>query len=175
MKRLFPYLILKPTDDCKMNADVKLNVPKIGHTQIRNDTFPEQASSVSGLGAPHLLRSLRPSFAPPVCVRPPRLRSPSFPHRQGVPKVSWPSPFPGPPHAHTPFVQVAPLAWPPPLCSPHRVPPFPCPLPASHKWRDSAPAQSLPPGLRHPSPQFTHPTPPTRPPPLRACWGVQEG
>src|SRR6266702_6013153 len=106
-----------------MNADVKLNVPKIGHTQIRNDTFPEQASSVSGLGTPHLLRSLRPSFAPPVCVRPPRLRSPSFPHRQGVPKVSRPLPFPGPPHAHTPFAQVAPLAWPPPLCSPHRAPP----------------------------------------------------
>src|SRR6266704_2929615 len=60
-----------------MNADVKLNVPKIGHTQIRNDTFPEQASSVSGLGAPHLLRSLHPSFAPPVSVRPPRLRAPS--------------------------------------------------------------------------------------------------
>src|SRR6266702_2350614 len=104
-----------------------------------------------------LLRSLPPSFAPPVCVRPPHLRSPSFPHRQGVPKVSWPHHFRDshtltPPFAHVPptqsppprpppFAQVAPLAWPLPL----RPPPISAPLPASRKRvcrRDSAPAQS---------------------------------
>src|SRR6266702_317004 len=82
---------------------------KIGHTQIRNDTFLEQASSVSGLGTPRLLCSLPPLFTPPICVRPPHLHSPSFPHRQGVPKVSWPHHFQDPHMLTPPFVQVAPL------------------------------------------------------------------
>src|SRR6266702_6934952 len=69
-----------------------------------------------------LLRSLPPSFAPPVCVRPPHLRSPSFPHRQGVPKVSWPHHFRDPHTLTPPFVQVSPLAWPPPLHPPVSAP-----------------------------------------------------
>src|SRR6266702_7608745 len=69
-----------------------------------------------------LLRSLPPSFAPPVCVRPPHLRSPSFPHRQGVPKVSWPHHFRDSHTLTPPFAQVAPLVWPPPLRPPVSAP-----------------------------------------------------
>ncbi len=44
---------------------------KIGHTQIRNDTFLEQASSVSGLGTPVSFVHSPPLFAPPfVCTLP---------------------------------------------------------------------------------------------------------
>src|SRR6266702_1546331 len=75
-----------------------------------------------------LLRSLPPSFAPPVCMHPPHLRSPSFPHRQGVPKVSWPHHFRDPHTLMPPFAQVAPLAWPPRLRPPF-APPRLRPLP----------------------------------------------
>src|SRR6266702_5536210 len=87
--------------------------------------FPEQASSISGLGAPHLLHSLPPLFTPPICVCPPHLCSPSFPHRQGVPKVSWPHHFQDPHMLTPPFAQVTPLVWPPPLCPPISAP-SPC-------------------------------------------------
>ncbi len=86
---------------------------------------------------------------------PPRLHSPSFPHRQGVPKVSWPHHFRDPNMLTPPFAQ-SPHLHGRPLCTPliARPPPALCKRVCR---RDSAPAQSLPPGLRHPSPRFTCP------------------
>src|SRR6266702_5064263 len=81
-------------------------------TLFRNRQVPSLA------WAPCLLCSLPPSFAPPVCMRPPHLHPPSFPHRQGVPKVSWPHHFRDPHMLTPPFAQVAPLAWLPPSCPP---------------------------------------------------------
>ncbi len=150
---------------------------KIGHTQIRNDTFPEQASSVSGLGAPRLLRSPPPLVRAPVCVRPPHLRSPSFPHRQGVPKVSWPH------HFRDPNMLTPPLRRPPhsrarPLCAP---PCFPALSPlhangcAGGTVRPPSPFRL---GYATPAPSLRalpRPSLPACPPPLCACRGAQEG
>src|SRR6266702_8419216 len=103
-------------------------------------------------------------------MHPPHLRSPSFPHRKGVPKVSWPPPFPGPPHAHTPLRVGCPTHVAGPFVPPlSRTPPFPCPPPALRKRvcrRDSAPTQSLPPGTRpFCAGRPTHAAPPLPPPP----------
>src|SRR6266702_1743199 len=87
----------------------------MGHlSQIRNLPVPEKCHSLFGynqfsgtgkfrLWLGHPITVHCPPCSRPICMCPPHLRSPSSLHRQGVPKVSWPPPFPGPPHAHTPL------------------------------------------------------------------------
>src|SRR6266702_2681176 len=92
-----------------------LPVPEKCHSLFGYDQFSGTGKFRLWLGRPRLLRSPPPLVRTPVCVRPPHLRPPSFPHRQGVPKVSWPHHFRDPHMLTPPFAQVTPLAWPPPF------------------------------------------------------------
>ncbi len=156
---------------------------KIGHTQIRNDTFPEQASSI-WLGRPP-----SPLFTAPPCSHP------LFACAHPVPSAwaTHPSPWfthPALPCPHTPPSAHMPggaegTVLPPPVPSTQatptpppslHAPPHPHALPLCHR-RDSALAsplcwamQTLPPGLRShptctPTPSPLHPDYPMATPP----------